>query len=150
MTCKYLLFTTNKSNVGDARKRSTLALILTKYLYQGSSSQPITSRFLSALINLFILLEILMRQCGSKKSKDNIYEQLSGTWVVIWKGQLASSEGLSWADKHWRVFVIKYVKVSNHSKNIPWHKISSWNTLLYSCVICYTVLYSYWFIQASL
>ena len=41
-----------------------LASILTKYLYQGSSSQPITSRFLSALINLFILLEILMRQCS--------------------------------------------------------------------------------------
>ena len=50
--------------------------------------------------------------------------------MVIWKGHFASSEGLSWADKHWRVFVIKYVKVSNHSKNIPWHKVSSWNTLL--------------------
>ena len=28
-------------------------------------------------------------------SEDDIYEQLSGTWVVIWKGHFASSEGLS-------------------------------------------------------
>ena len=35
------------------------------------------------------------KQPGSKKSEDDIYEQLSGTWVVIWKGHFASSEGLS-------------------------------------------------------
>ena len=46
--------------------------------------------------------------------------------VVIWKGQLASYEGLSCADKHCRGSVIKYVKVSSHSKNQP----RIWNTLM--------------------
>ena len=48
--------------------------------------------------------------------------------VVIWKGKLASSEGLSCADKHCRGFVIKCVKVSSHSKNQP----RTWNTLIYT------------------
>ena len=46
--------------------------------------------------------------------------------MVIWKGQFASFEGLSCADKHCRGFVIKYVKVSSHSKNQP----RTWNTLV--------------------
>ena len=50
--------------------------------------------------------------------------------MVIWKGQFASFEGLSSADKHCRGFVIKYVKVSSHSKNQP----RTWNTLMYTNV----------------
>ena len=50
--------------------------------------------------------------------------------MVIWKGQFASYEGLSCADKHCRGFVIKYVKVSSHSKNQP----RTWNTLLHTMV----------------
>ena len=40
--------------------------------------------------------------------------QVWHTLVVILIGHCAQSEWLSCADKHWRVFAIKYVKVSTH------------------------------------